>query len=138
MKFPRQHHRPNEDERILPLTNVIFLLIIFFMLAGQLSNPDAMAIQPPRSVSESAAQHNGLLVEVTSEGRIALNGKAVTPEALKARVQDYLVKNSQQKSVGIRLKADALVDAARVVAVMSLLRKAGVQRLRLLTLPVQR
>lgn len=137
MHFPRQKHRQdNEDERILPLTNVIFLLIIFFMLVGHLARPDALAIQPPRSVSSNPADVSGLVVQINAEGLIAIDGQKVSPRMLKERAQDYLANHPQGK--GIRLKADGLVDAARVVAVMQVLRKAGVEQLRLLTRPVKR
>lgn len=136
MQFSRRRRRPdNEDERILPLTNVIFLLLIFFMLVGHLANPDVLAIQPPHSVSSNPAERTGLLVQVNAEGLIALEGEPVSPRKLKARVEHYLAEHPSGK--GIRLKADGLVDAARVVAVMRVLREAGVEQLRLLTIPVQ-
>lgn len=133
MHFPRHRHRPNEDERILPLTNVIFLLLIFFMLVGHLSSTDTLAIQPPHSVSDTAAERNGLLIQVNADGAIALDGTPIRPAALKMAVHAYL--QSHPNGTGIRLKADGLVDAARVVAVMRVLKQAGAERLRLLTRP---
>lgn len=136
MQFPRHRHKPNEDDRILPLTNIIFLLLIFFMLVGHLSNPNALTIKPPRSVSESPAESTGLLVQVNADGMIALEGESVSAKTLKSTVNDYVAKHPEGN--GIRLKADGLVDAARVVAVMRVLRKAGADKVRLMTLPRQR
>lgn len=135
MQFPRQRHRPNEDERILPLTNVIFLLLIFFMLVGRLSSPDALTIQPPHSLSETPAQTAGLLVQINSNGHIALDGDPVAAEQLQSAVQAYLSAHPNGNTV--RLKADGLVNASRVVAVMRVLKQAGVERLRLLTMPLE-
>ena len=88
----------NDEERILPLINVVFLLLIFFMLAGKLS---ADVLDLPAFKASLA-------------GRLAAQGK-----------------------VRVRLKADGRAEATRVVAVMELLREAGVKRLKLLTLPAE-
>lgn len=120
---------------MLPLTNIVFLLLIFFMLAGQISNPDAFAIQPPHSISETAANSNGLLIQVNASGLIALEGKPIAPPNLETRIRGYL---AQHPKAEIRLKADGLTDASRVVAVMNVLREAGVERLRLLTTEAER
>lgn len=133
MQFPRHRHRPNEDERILPLTNVIFLLLIFFMLVGRLSSPDAFTIKPPHSVSETPAQGAGLLVQIDHHGQIALDDESIAPAELEAAVRDYLSGHPDDDEV--RLKADGLVNASRVVAVMRVLKQAGVEHLRLLTTP---
>lgn len=134
MQFSRQRRqRPNDDDRILPLTNIVFLLLIFFMLAGQLSSPDVLSIQPPRSISETSASNIGLLVQINMEGAIALDGNPVSATALETTVRDYLAEHPEAP---VRLKADGLTNASRVVAVMSVLRDAGVERLRLLTMGV--
>lgn len=135
MQFSRQHRRPDNDERILPLTNIVFLLLIFFMLAGQLSNPDAFAIRPPQSSSETPATRHGLLVQINADGAIAVDGSPVTDANLVPFVQDYL---GEYPDAPIRLKADGLTDAARVVVTMTRLREAGVKRLRLLTMSTNR
>lgn len=135
MHFSRQRHRHDEDERILPLTNVVFLLLIFFMLVGHLSNPDAFAIRPPHSASETPANSAGLLVQINADGLIALEGEPVSPAALKSGIRDYLERHPDGM---VRIKADGLTDASRVIAVMSVLREAGVERVHLLTVEVER
>jgi biopolymer transport protein ExbD len=128
--------RPRRDEeRILPLINVVFLLLIFFMVAGRFTLSDPWHIEPPRSASEGIAQARELVVMVGADGRLALDGvemdDAGLEDALRARLGDT------EPSM-VRLKADGRVEATRVVGVMELLRDAGASRLRLLTLPAGR
>jgi len=130
MQFPRKRHNPSEDQRILPLTNIVFLLLIFFMLAGRLSAPDAFSIQPPQSVSQAPAHATGLLIEVNDRGVIAIDGERIEPQDLRPAVQAYLDANTQGE---VRLKADGDTNASRIVAVMGVLREVGIERLRLLT-----
>ena len=128
--------RPRDDEeRVLPLINVVFLRLIFFMLAGQLAASDPFRIEPPQSASEGPAVARELRVLVGPEGELALDGEAMAPEGLRRALAERLEAES---SLDIRLKADARVEATRVVEVMEWLREAGAQRVQLLTVPVGR
>lgn len=126
-----QPPRPrNEDERILPLINIVFLLLIFFMLAGRFSATDPFRITPPQSVSEGPAATQDLVVQMAADGRLAVNGGLLDETALKAQVAQRL---AGAEGLQVRLKADGGASALQVVAVMELLREAGVERLQLLT-----
>ena len=129
MHFARPRPR-NDDERILPLINVVFLLLIFFMLAGRFSTSDPFEIEPPRSASEGVATERDILVLVGADGRLALDGEIIEETALGAAVADRL---SPDKEMRLWLKADGGAETTRVVEVMELLRAAGAERLRLLT-----
>ena len=122
----------NDEERILPLINIVFLLLIFFMLAGKLSASDPFEVAPPRSISEGPPAAQDLLVLVGADGRLALDGEVLDLPAFKTSLAGRL---AAQDKVRVRLKADGRAEATRVVAVMELLREAGVKRLKLLTLP---
>jgi biopolymer transport protein ExbD len=135
MRFSRRHRaRGNGDESILPLTNVVFLLLIFFMLAGRLASPEAFDIKPPVSTSEAQARRDGLEIQIAASGDIALDGTAVDLDTLEDRAREALEQNPD---LPLRLKADGGGDATRVVAVMEVLREAGGQRLRLITIAPQ-
>lgn len=132
MQFARRPRpRKNGDESILPLTNVVFLLLIFFMLAGTLASPDAFDIKPPVSQSESQARRDGLEIEIAADGSIALDGETLDLDGLEQRAGDALAADP---NLALRLKADGAGDATRVVTVMQVLRDAGGERLRLITI----
>lgn len=130
MRFapPRPH---SDEERILPLINVVFLLLIFFMLAGKLAASDPFEIAPPVSGSEAAAGVQDLTVLFGPGGSLALDGTIIAPAALEEAVADRLSANA---ALRVLLKADGRAEAHQVVAVMESLRAAGVERLTLLTL----
>ncbi|GAB3678209.1 ExbD/TolR family protein [Salinisphaera aquimarina] len=132
MRFSRRHRaRNNGDESILPLTNVVFLLLIFFMLAGRITGPQPFEVDPPRSASEAAADASAIEVQLSSTGALALDGKPVELDALTDVVRGELDAHPDWP---LRLKADGGGDATRVVAVMHALRDAGATKLRLITL----
>ena len=127
---PRSH-----EERVLPLVNVVFLLLIFFMLAGRLVVTDPFPVEPPRSSSEGSAAARELRVLVGADGRLALNGEEMAPELFRARVTQRL---DQDPGSRLRLKADGGAEATQVVMVMEWLREAGARRIELLTVPAAR
>lgn len=131
MRFSKHHHSSNSDNAVLPLTNIVFLLLIFFMLAGRLAAPQAFDITPPHSVSDANAQNRGIEVELAPKGKLALEGKPIAMKDLGAQVHARL-KN--QPNLPLRLKADGRDDASRVVAVMHILHRAGAHELRLITI----
>ena len=67
-----------------------------------------------------------------ADGRLALDGEVMEEPALKTALAARL---AGEAGVRVRLKADGRAEATRVVAVMELLREAGVERLKLLTVP---
>ena len=113
---PTRLRRKDDDERILPLINVVFLLLIFFMLAGHLAASDPFEIAPPRSASD--------------DGRLALDGVEIEEAGLVALVA---VRVAESASLRVQFKADGRSDATQAVAIMEQLREAGVKRLKLLT-----
>ena len=122
--------RPKTDEeRVLPLINIVFLLLIFFMLAGRLAAVDPFRTEPPRSASEGMTQEHEMVVYVAADGRLALDGSIMDETALRSAIARHGASRT------VRLKADGRAAAVRVVAVMELLGAEGVEKLDLLTLP---
>lgn len=131
MRYPSPRPR-NDDDRILPLINVVFLLMIFFMLAGRISALDPFQVEPPHSASAGGNDHQETIVLVGADGRLALDGTMMDEAAFAAAIAEWVEANPGGR---VRLKADGRAEATRVVVVMETLRKAGVEKLRLMTLP---
>lgn len=130
-----QPRRPkNDEERILPLINVVFLLLIFFMLAGRLTTSDPFKIEPPSSANKHPAEESEVTVLIGADKRLALDGKVMNADALEKAVAKRI---DSGESTVVRVKADGRAEGVQVVEVMERLRQAGVAKLRLLTVPSQ-
>ena len=132
MHFTTPPRPKSEDDRILPLINVVFLLLIFFMLAGSLTGSDPFEIAPVKSASEASSGEKDIEILLGTESQVALDGAVMTQTdmitALTQRLKD-------QPDTMVRLKADGRIDATKIVVVMEKLREVGVSRLKLLTVP---
>ncbi|SFD74550.1 biopolymer transport protein ExbD [Thiohalospira halophila DSM 15071] len=125
-----QLHRPDSaprdtEDHILPLINIVFLLLIFFMVAGALTTPQAVDVEPPEAAVEGEEpDRDEQTLYITAEGALSLGEKSVELEGLAEAVGER---------EEILLRADAAVEGVRVVEVMRALREAGLERVRLVT-----
>ena len=134
MHFQRSHKK-NDDERILPLINVVFLLLIFFMITGRFSKPEPLDVAPAQSRTEMTTESSNRVILINAEGRIALNGDILDDPQFKAKVT-AVAQSQKENAPRMRIKADERAPAERVIEVMEWLRDAGFNEITLLTLPM--
>lgn len=125
----------NDDDRILPLINVVFLLMIFFMLAERIAAIDPFPVEPPRSAAAGPLESRETVVLLGADGTLAFDGQVMDEKRFRLAVAGRVAAGG---AGAFRFKADGKTEATRVVAVMEILREAGVEKLRLLTLPEAR
>jgi biopolymer transport protein ExbD len=125
-----RRHRSSEDN-VLPLINVVFLLLIFFMIAGALTQAAPFDWRPARV---QAAPHVPAPAEagvaVAADGRIAFDGEPIEAEALRARIERWQSERAGGPPLVVR--ADAKAASEHLLAVIDTVRAAGVERVRLL------
>ena len=130
MQLPIQKQE-EEADTILPLINVVFLLLIFFIMTGAMHAVDYFNVNPPSSSSEIQGSLDDTVILVGSDGRIAIDNKEVDEADLQLSILDKLAANA---GTVVRIKADGRADASRVVEIMELIEAVGVGRVMLLTL----
>ncbi|WP_344806038.1 biopolymer transporter ExbD [Allohahella marinimesophila] len=128
MHFPDR--RPDQtEERILPLINVVFLLLIFFMIAGSLTVTEPFEVTPPVSQTQAPHEPDTVMILMAAEGQFALDNVSIPEAELVARISE-LVKAAPDTR--ITLKADGELPANSMVRFTQVLYEAGVKTLRLL------
>ena len=125
----------NDEERVLPLINVVFLLLIFIMLGGRLADSDPFRIDPPRSRSDAAAPQREMTVLIGAKGRLALDGQMVERAKFRSEIARRVSRDGISR---VLVRADGQAEAIRVISVMEVLREFGITSLKLLTLPEER
>jgi len=133
------------DDALIPLINIVFLMLIFFMIAGQITPPEALSIKPPNSQQGRAIEPERILLLMDAEGRIALDDEILTLAAVRERLAARLAAVSAtaegrvspgvsvSPGLGVTLKADAAVTQGQLRLLLDQLRALGIERLRLLT-----
>lgn len=98
------------------LTDIIFLLLIFFMLTSTLVSPNALKLLLPSSNSQTLAKQT-VSVSITKDLKYYLDKKRVTLEELSGSLQD---KFDDIDDATIVLNADKSVPVDNVVQVMNI------------------
>lgn len=127
-----KHHRELVD--ITPLIDVVFNLLIFFMLSGAMTAAEILPVDPARSTSEMRGQVEDFVLLIDAEERIALGERLLPRDEVQDRVRAALQRNP---GLLIQLKPDTATDAAFVIALMEDIRSAGAEYLVLLTVASQ-
>jgi biopolymer transport protein ExbD len=108
---------PDQNDRLIPMINIVFLLLTFFMIAGTFHAAELLDVEPPEApASGREMPQDGPVVLVSREGEMALGGERLDMDALVAR----LGARPGAKQAEVRVKADR---AARVKVVLPLLKK---------------
>lgn len=121
--------RPSE-ENVLPLINIVFLLLIFFMIAGALSATAPFELEPPAAPGAQGTGPPRGGIAIAADGRVALDGDLVDLETLRERARDWNAGGERELSLSVR--ADGSAKSERLLAVIEVLREAGIERIRLL------
>lgn len=126
----RARRGADADASVLPLINVVFLLLVFFVVAGRLSQGDPFAVTPPEARTEGPAATAPMRVLLAADGRLALDGEVMGREALLAAVAARL---AAAPGAALRVKADGAAEGSALAALVADLAAAGVREARLVT-----
>jgi len=122
------------DEVVLdvtPLIDIIFQLVLFFMVSTTFVTSPGIEVDLPRSSSQTILRDNDdLQVWVTEGGSVFVDNDPVDWSALNAA---FLAARENNPSTLIIVKADKEVEHGQVVAVMDLARSLGLNRLAIAT-----
>jgi biopolymer transport protein ExbD len=105
MKLTRRREPPH-SETIIALIDVVFFLLIFFMLIGRMDATAPFDVSPPIAESGQDMPAGGATVAVSQDGALALDGEEMTREQVEAALTQMLAKDQ-----GLRLRVNAHRDA---------------------------
>ena len=118
---------------IIPLVDVTLVLLLIFMLTAPLMHR-GIDVALPKSTAKPTTVEERLVLALTKEQTVYLNDKPVPLAALEPRLRDA-IKNRTDKT--IYLKADQGLQYGFVVETMDRIRRAGVEKLGMVTEPAR-
>lgn len=115
--------RQPKAESIVPMINVVFLLLIFFLMTSEISAPDPFEITQP-TTAIGAEPKAEIVLYAAKTGQLQFlesKGEAVFATLSQAAAKDVIVQ----------LRADAGLEAVKVAAILSKLTAAGFESVEL-------
>ena len=132
MKF-RQVRRELPALNLTPLIDIVFLLLIFFMVTTSFSRETRLLVSLPEASGsvENAAESIEVLVD--REGGYAINGRRLVNAEVGSLVRGLELESGGDVSLLVVLVADAEVQHQSVVSAMEAIGRAGFTSLSIAT-----
>ena len=119
---------------LTPLIDVVFLLLVFFMLTTTFLDPEReLEIDLPQAESGAVLEQEDreLVINVFEDGRITLSGDTVDPNALRTRLEQAATSDPDTP---VTIRGDKKVQHGDIVGVMDACGLAGLYNLSVGTL----
>ena len=119
----RLRARPEQksDIDISPLIDMVFILLIFFMVSTTFVKDMKVDIERPGAASATPASTKALRVNIDSSSNIYIDGNPVRPWMVQSRVRDFL----EAAGGSVLVVTDRRVPADRLIEVVDQVRLAG-------------
>ena len=119
---------------ITPLTDVMLVLLVVFMVTSPLLMMESMKLKLPHAESSGEEKSTGLIVSITGDGEYYLNDRKVERAELGREIGAELERTKDDVVI---LKADKTVEHGLVVEVLDLARAKGAKKLSIATDPAK-
>lgn len=113
---------------IAPLIDMIFQLLIFFMLTSSFVMQPGIKINLPKAVTSEIVKYENIELVVSGENVTYFSGKVVTTAELKS-----LFKQAAKRNQPILIKADKRASLGRVVEIWDMARDLGITQINIAT-----
>ena len=118
---------------IIPLVDVVLVLLLIFMLTAPMMYR-GIDVTLPKAAAKPTAVEERMVLTVTKDQSLFLNDKRIAPGGLEGALRGAFAKRTEKT---LYLKADAGLTYGTVVETMDRVRRAGIERLGMVTEPVR-
>ena len=123
----RQHQKKHKTESTIALINIVFLMLIFFLVAGTVAAPVGDLVEPPKLETLPIDMPESDLLQITKEGEFYWKGE-------RSNLDELITRFQGAARADIKLMADRQLNALKLVRILDKLRNAGVKDIKLITI----
>jgi biopolymer transport protein TolR len=120
---------------VTPLVDVMLVLLVIFMVTAPMMQQGVQVNLPKAETKSMSSQQDTVVVSIDREGRRFINSSEVAAGDLKQKLVSMFAGRTKKEAF---LKADRDVPYGEVVKTMAEIKGAGIERLGMVTEPVQR
>ncbi len=123
------------DINVTPFVDVMLVLLIIFMVTAPMMVQGVNVDLPEASTQPLSSEKEHLVVTVNDQHQVFINDLQVEPDFLQEKLTRIL-QNAKNREVYFR--ADKTVSYGMVVSIMAEIKDAGVEKLGMITVPLQK
>ena len=123
-RFREKQSRGSGEINISPLIDVVFILLIFFIVTTVFVDETGVEVEKPRAASQQELDKNSILIGITAEGSVYYGGREIGVGGVRA-VVGRLIKGEARPVV---IQADRRAATQKTVEVLDEAKLAGAVR----------
>lgn len=123
VKFQYKEKTPFKLD-LIPMINIVFLLLIFFMLTATTPSKEGTKVELPKARTGEKSNKQYVNVTIDKKGVLQLEGDTITFDALPAQLEK---KVNGQKNIVISIHADKVIEFELFGKVIALAKQAGAE-----------
>jgi len=126
MRYSYNEHSSNENPEIniSPLVDMVFLLLIFFIVTTVFVEETGVEVQKPKAASAQSLEKKSILLALTADGRIVYGGREVRLSGLRGLISRLL----REQEMPVIILADEQSRSGVLVDVIDECKLAGAKQ----------
>jgi biopolymer transport protein ExbD len=124
MNLRKRHRRISAEVHTSAMNDIMFFLLLFFLIASAITNPNVIKLLLPKSSSGQAVSKKSITVTITQDLKYTVNNKEVKIENMQSTLLGY---KKLATELTIVLAVDRTVAIQNVVQVMDIAQKLNIK-----------
>jgi len=106
-----------------PLNDILFILLMFFLMISTLANPNVIKMSVPRAKSDTKTKQS-VVVSIDKQKNFFVGAKKIIPDSLESALKKYINEGDSIKPAVV-INADSSSQWGEIVRVMKVARRLG-------------
>ena len=122
---------------LIPMIDVVFQLILFFLVSTTFAVLPAISVKLPGSETATGVASDSITITAQENGTLWFNDKTVTLATLETELKNFDTGKVKKSEFPVKLEADENVTNGTIVKIFDVLRKAGFSAVNLRTTAIK-
>ena len=118
----RKRLRTHPEMHTGALNDILFILLLFFLIVSTLANPNVIKVSNPKAKSDTKAKQT-VVITVDKDQRLYLGQKEIPFAVLETELRGFLAKETDKPSVVIN--GDSTAHLGTAIKVMQVIKRLG-------------
>ena len=118
----RKRLRNHPEVHTGALNDILFILLLFFLIVSTLANPNVIKVSNPKAKSDTKSKQT-VVITVDKDQQIYLGSQKITMEQLEPELKLFLAKETDKPSVVIN--GDSTSHLGTSIKIMQVIKKLG-------------
>ncbi len=130
LKQRLENQQTNQGIDMSPLIDVVFILLIFFIVTTVFVRETGVEVDKPQALSSSTLEKNVMLIAITAAGQVMYDGSNIGVSGIRSLIEQSKVEEERP----VVVQADKSVPTEQLIAVIDEVKLAGVSNVSIATL----